>query len=246
MRLVVLLISGCSALVRVNFNEIPGLAGGEVGKPGVIVIQEWWGLTPQVEAHAEKIAAMGYRVLVPDIYKGASTVEAEEAHHMMANLDFPNAIREIAQGAAWLKEEGSPTVGVVGFCMGGALTLGALAASPDIVAGAPFYGVNFDLFGDLAGKAIQAHFGALDAFEGFADPGTAAKLQRTCPHAEVYVYDGVGHAFMNDTPSPFKTFEAREAKMGFPPFDRAQADLAWSRLFEFFNTHLSASSPPDL
>lgn len=64
----------------------------------------------------------------------------------MSNLDFPGAVDEIAAAAAHLKAEGSPTIGITGFCMGGALTMGGLAKSADIKCGAPFYGVNFGLF----------------------------------------------------------------------------------------------------
>lgn len=157
--------------------------------PGLILIQEWWGLTPQIEAHALKMVEAGYRVLVPDIYKGKVGVDAEEAHHLMSELDFPGAVAEISVAAAYLKQEGSVKVGIMGFCMGGALALGALAKSPDLVAGVPFYGVNFQLFdpADFAGKAIQAHFGLEDTFEGFADKATADKLMKAIPDAEVFV-----------------------------------------------------------
>jgi carboxymethylenebutenolidase len=100
-------------------------------------------------------------VLVPDIYKGKIGVDQEEAHHLMSNLDFPAAVEEIITAAAHLKKEGSPNVGIVGFCMGGALTLGALAKSVDLKCGAPFYGVNFGLFDpeDLKNKPVQVKEG---------------------------------------------------------------------------------------
>ena len=131
---------GLAALAPVQVSaEIPGLVGGPTGAPAVIVIQEWWGITEGIKEHAEKIAEMGgYRVLIPDIYKGKVGVDAEEAHHLMSNLDFPKAVSEISAAAAFLKAEGSPTVGVTGFCMGGALAMGAVAASPDISCAAPF------------------------------------------------------------------------------------------------------------
>jgi carboxymethylenebutenolidase len=94
---------------------------------------------------------------LPDIYKGKVGVDKEEAHHLMSNLDFPAAVKEIAAAAAYLKAEGSPTVGITGFCMGGALCMGGLAKSPDIKCGAPFYGVNFGLFdcAALKDKPVQ-------------------------------------------------------------------------------------------
>ena len=117
---------------------IPVLTAGPVGAPAVIVIQEWWGVTDTIKEHAAKIAEEGgYRVLIPDIYKGKMGVDKEEASHLMSNLDFQNAVKEISEAAAFLKNEGSPVVGITGFCMGGALTMGALAASPDASALAP-------------------------------------------------------------------------------------------------------------
>lgn len=237
-----------SSLAPVDFGA-PGLVGGPEGAPAVIVIQEWWGITDGIKDKAQKLADEGgYRVLVPDIYKGKVGVDAEEASHLMSTLDFQNAVREIAQAAAFLKAEGSPAVGVVGFCMGGALTMGALAASKDITCGAPFYGVNYGLFDiptQLVDKAVQGHFGELDSLEGFADAATGRKLQEDLRaagnrDAELFIYEGVGHAFMNDSPAPYASFEERLEKQGagFPPYDAAKAQLAWGRLLRFFDSNL--------
>ena len=220
---------------------------GAPGAPGVIVVQEWWGANDGIKAHAARIAAAGYRVLVPDLYKGKLALDAEEAHHNMSNLDFPAAAVELAQAAAHLKREGSPKVGIVGFCMGSALCLGAAAASADIVCAAPFYGVNYELFKpeDLLGKPVQGHVGQKDGLEGFSDMNTMGMLENKLraagnSNAEVFVYEGVGHAFMNESPAPFADFTARQAKMGdgFPPYDPKQAEFAWSRLVAFFDKHL--------
>lgn len=244
---VLVLFSGAEAmsLSKIEVAEgVPGLIGGaKVGSPAIIVIQEWWGLTPQIEEHALRIAKEGYRVFVPDIYKGKMGVDAEEASHLMSSLDFANAVEEISKAAAYLKSEGAPAVGVTGFCMGGALTLGALARSPDLIAGAPFYGVNFGLFTDeLNQKAIQGHFGQEDKLAGFADAETANQLKEKLPHADVFLYPKVGHAFMNESPAPFESFEDRSNKAGFPPYDPEVAELAWSRLFTFFHAHLAPTS----
>jgi len=230
-------------------SDIPGLIGGAApSSPAVIVIQEWWGITEQIKEHALRIAGEGYRVLIPDIYKGKVGVDTEEASHLMSTLDFPAAVKEIAAAASFLKAEGAPKVGVVGFCMGGALTMGSLAASDDLICGAPFYGVNFGLFDTkaLAGKPVQGHFGRLDSMAGFSDPATALKLEADLKaannaNAEVFVYDDVGHAFMNDKPAPFESFEARQESMNFPPYKPATAALAWSRLIDFFGKHLKSA-----
>jgi carboxymethylenebutenolidase len=231
-------------VIRLN-DAFDAYMSGPVGAPAVVVVQEWWGINEMIKAHALKIAEQGYRVLVPDLYKGKLCLDVEEAHHNMDNLDFPGAVAEIVQAAAFLKKEGSAKVGICGFCMGGALTMGGLAKSADIVCGAPFYGVNFGLFEctQLAQKPVQGHFGAEDTMAGFSDAATGKKLAAELQaagnaEAEVFIYERVGHAFMNSESAPFADFAERQAKLGFPPYDASQADLAWSRLFGFFTKHL--------
>lgn len=237
-------------------GSIPGLiAGHKPGSPAVIVIQEWWGIDPNIKKHAAHIAMDGrFRVLIPDLYKGKKGVTVEEAQHLMSELDFPTAVEEILEAVAYLKAEGAPRIGIVGFCMGGALTLGALAASDDLVCGAPFYGVNFDLFDikKLANKPIQGHFGALDTFKGFSDKEAAEKLKKALEDAgnkhqltEIFIYDDVGHGFMNDKPAPFKSFDERKEKLGFPPFNKMQVLLAWSHLELFLakSLHIPGEVP---
>ena len=102
-----------------------------------------------------------------------------------------------------------------------------------------FYGVNFDLL-DLAGTnlattPVQGHFGRLDDMAGFADVAAADQLRDSLPNVDaVYVYDDVGHAFMNDSPAPYPSFEARKEALGFVPFDERAATAAWKRLLDFY------------
>jgi carboxymethylenebutenolidase len=202
---------------------------------------------PQVKAHAQKLAASGYRVLIPDLYKGKVGVDKEEASHLMGHLDWMAAIAEIKEAAKYLKTaEGCRKVGITGFCMGGALALAGLAHSEDIVAAAPFYGLPKPQLADLSTvrKPVQGHYGAEDKMKGFSDPeaarATEATLKKAGAEAEFFVYPGVGHAFMNDNPAPYNSFEEREAAMGFPAYDETQAALAWERLQAFFAKHLKA------
>ena len=89
-------------------NDIPGYIAGDKGKPAVILVQEWWGVTDGIKEKAVKLAEKGnYRVLVPDLYKGKVGVDVEEASHMMGALDFPNAVKEIQEAASFLKSEGA-------------------------------------------------------------------------------------------------------------------------------------------
>src|SRR5262247_1368195 len=97
-------------------------AGGDKA-PGVVVIQEWWGLNDQIKGVADRVAALGYRALVPDLYKGKVTLDVAEAQHMMTNLDFADAATRNVRGAAQCLKQSSAKVGVVGFGMRGALTV---------------------------------------------------------------------------------------------------------------------------
>ena len=100
--------------------------------PGIVVIQEWWGLNDQIKGVAEKLAAAGYRALVPDLYRGKQALEANEAEHLMNDLNFGDAAGQDIRGAAqYLKATGSAKVGVNGSCMGGAMTLLAAVFVPE-------------------------------------------------------------------------------------------------------------------
>src|SRR6202789_2725465 len=108
--------------------------------PGIVVIQEWWGVNDQIRGVAERFATAGYRALVPDLYRGKSTVEAEEAHHLMTGLNFADAASQDVRGAVQFLKARSNKIGVTGFCMGGALTLLAACVAPEIDAAVAWYG----------------------------------------------------------------------------------------------------------
>src|SRR4051812_49998820 len=92
--------------------------------PGMVVVQEWWGLNDQIRGVADKLAKAGYRALVPDLYRGKMALEANEAKHLMEGLNFGDAAGQDIRGAVqYLKGSGSAKAGVTGFCMGGALTV---------------------------------------------------------------------------------------------------------------------------
>src|SRR4030095_9613894 len=108
--------------------------------PGVVVIQEWWGLNDHIKSIANRLAAAGYRALVPDLYRGKVTVEAQEAQHLMGNLNFGDAASQDIRGAVQYLKNQSPKVAVTGFCMGGALTLLAAVNVPEADAVVSWYG----------------------------------------------------------------------------------------------------------
>eukprot|EP00567_Pseudictyota_dubia_P013210 CAMPEP_0197438958 /NCGR_PEP_ID=MMETSP1175-20131217/5814_1 /TAXON_ID=1003142 /ORGANISM="Triceratium dubium, Strain CCMP147" /LENGTH=237 /DNA_ID=CAMNT_0042968779 /DNA_START=91 /DNA_END=804 /DNA_ORIENTATION=- len=226
-------------------------SGGLADKaPAVIVLQEWWGVNDQIKAHAQKVADMtGAEAIVPDLYKGKIGLDAEEASHLMDNLDFKNAVDEIETLCKDLqKDDADRKIGVTGFCMGGALTLAtaALVEKP-LAACAPFYGIPPAELCDVATirskTPIQGHFGDLDGFEGFTCPKSVAALEEKLGAAkgddlkpcEILHYEKEGHAFMN---TDAFSVEQRKA-LNFPgDFDPETQKLAWSRLSDFLKKNL--------
>src|SRR5712664_1498661 len=108
---------------------------------GIVVIQEWWGLNDQIKKTADRFAGAGYRALVPDLYRGKVATAADEANHLMANLNFPDAATQDIRGAVQYLKQTSKKVAVGGFCLGGALTLLSAVRVPEMDAGACFYGI---------------------------------------------------------------------------------------------------------
>lgn len=192
-----------------------------------------------IKGHAEKIAAQGYRCLVPDLYHGKVGVDREEATHLYTNLDWPRAVEEMKQAVEYLKEQGATKVGAIGFCMGGALSLAA-AQHCGIDCAAPFYGVpSSQLCQPEAIKVpVALHFGELDDHKGFSDPDTAhsfaEKVNAAGGSAEVYIYEKCGHAFLNTGAEAV----AKRQYMGFAEPPKEQQELAWNRVFAFFEQHL--------
>ena len=186
--------------------------------------------------HAAHVAARGYRVLVPDLYRGKLSLEAAEAMHLMTSLDFPGAVQDIAGAAGHLKAEGSRKVACIGFCMGGALSLAAgVLAAGAVDAAVPFYGVPPPALCDLAQLKVPVlgHYGALDT--GTTGDRVAAGIAAAGVAGTVHVYDGVGHAFMNASPAG----NERRAKLGQGAHVQAAVELAWQRTFAFLEEQLA-------
>ena len=109
--------------------------------PGIVVIQEWWGLNDQIKGVADRLAEAGYRALVPDLYRGKLALEANEAEHLMSELNFGEAAGQDIRGAVqYLKSTASSKVAVTGFCMGGALTVLSACIVPELDATVVWYG----------------------------------------------------------------------------------------------------------
>ncbi|GAB1389077.1 MAG: hypothetical protein AMXMBFR78_32380 [Rubrivivax sp.] len=199
------------------------------GAPGVVVIQEWWGLNEQIRGVAERLAAAGYRALVPDLYRGQSTLEAEEANHLMTGLDFGAAASQDIRGAVQHLKKGSPRVAVTGFCMGGALTVLSAVLVPEVDASVVWYGMPPLEFVDAAKiKApMLAHWGTQDEFFGEA----AVDALEARLHEAKVDYTGhrylAHHAFANETAQGPRRIPATQ-------YDAAWAQVAWDRTLRFF------------
>lgn len=193
--------------------------------PGVVVIQEWWGLNDQIKGVAERLASLGYRALVPDLYKGKLALDMAEAKHMMTNLNFGDAANQDVRGAAQYLKQSSAKVGVVGFCMGGALTVLSAMYVKEADACSSWYGFPPEQAGDpkTIRTPLQLHLAEKDqAFSPDAARVLEGNLKAgNVPH-ESHWYDA-GHAFFNEKG---------------PNHNAACAKLAWERTTEFFAKHL--------
>jgi carboxymethylenebutenolidase len=215
---------------RADGKTCPGyLATPKTGSsaPGFVCIQEWWGLNEQIKKTGDRLAEAGYRALVPDLYRGKIAKAADEASHLMANLNLADAAEQDIRGAVQYLKQSSKKVSVGGFCMGGALTIFAAVRVPEMDAGACFYGIP-----DLPAEEIKTikiplicHFANKD---GWITPAKVndleAALKQSKSQFEIYRYDAQ-HAFMN------------EARPGV--YDAASAKLAWDRTLKFLKDVLA-------
>lgn len=202
------------------------LADAGAKRPCVVVIQEWWGLNEQICSVADRFASAGFTALAPDLYQGRVTQKPDEASHLMNGLDFPGATHQDIRGAAqYLKKMGGQ-VGVMGFCMGGALAIAAAVHVPEVSAAVCFYGLPPREFADPADIQIpfQGHFANQDDWvTPQAVDGLEKAMQAAGRHPEIYRY-AAHHAFFN--------------QLRPEVYDPACAALAWERMLGFLGRHL--------
>jgi carboxymethylenebutenolidase len=200
--------------------------------PGVIVIQEWWGLTDHIAGIANRLASEGFVALAPDLFGGPTTHDADEAGKLMGELPVERAAQDLGGAVDFLLAHDAVTsskVGAVGFCMGGGFVLLLAAQQGDkIGAAVPFYGVGPAVPNSYLGlsAAVLGHYGEQDQMYP-PDQAKALEQQiRAESGAEVtFYFYPAGHAFHND-----------ENLMG--TFDPENAKLAWSRTVEFLKSQL--------
>jgi carboxymethylenebutenolidase len=200
--------------------------------PGVVVIQEWWGLVPHIRAVADRFAQAGFTALAPDLYHGAHATEPDEAVKLLMGLAMDQAAKDIAGAADYLADHDAVTgkIGTVGFCAGGSLALWSATLSEKVVAAVGFYPVMpwermRPEWPNYAGKAAVIH---CDGEHGPDAPGIQAAtkaIEAAGGTITVYEYAGTEHAFFND--------DRPEV------FDQEASASAWARTIEFLRANLA-------
>jgi carboxymethylenebutenolidase len=219
-------MGGMTEFARPDGGKTKGyLAIAGQGRPGIVVIQEWWGLNDQICGAADRFARAGYNALAPDLYKGRLTTEPDEANHLMTGLDFADATHQDLRGAAQHLQAQSGKVAVMGFCMGGALAIAAVVHVPEFTAGVCFYGIPPKAFADPAKIRVplQGHFANKD---DWCTPAAVDDLEKALKTAgvrhEIYRYDAA-HAFANERSAAY---------------DVSCANQAWERMAAFLGAQL--------
>ncbi|HYB24044.1 MAG TPA: dienelactone hydrolase family protein [Solirubrobacteraceae bacterium] len=205
---------------------------GEAG-PAVIVLQEWWGVDEHIRSICDRLAGEGFYALAPDLYRGETTDQPNEAQQKMMALSMAEAEKDMCGAADYLAAQPGvrgPGVGAIGFCLGGGLAIWAAATCPNIAAAVTYYYVMPHGKPDFSGIKcpVLGHFGTADEFI----PPDAAKALETeirDAGAEVsfHFYDGAGHAFFNDT-----------NRLG--TYDAGHAQTSWERTVSFLRSALAS------
>jgi carboxymethylenebutenolidase len=198
---------------------------------GLVVVQEYWGLNDHMKSLCDRFAQAGFVALAPDLFHGKLPATKEQAGQIMGALDKKKAVSEIGDAATFLRGHArySGKVGVIGFCLGGALALMAARGVDGLAAVVPFYGLPSDMppdaFESMTRVPIQAHFAKRD---DWAKASVAEEIQKKVRSGggemDLYVYDA-GHAFMRSSDPQV--------------YDAPSAKLAWARAVEFLKKHLS-------
>jgi carboxymethylenebutenolidase len=199
---------------------------------GIVMLEEWWGVDDRIKATADRLASHGFTVLVPDLFRGRSAATGDEANHLMEGLDFNDAATQDIIGAEkYLREHGAARVGVMGFCMGGALAMMSVMQGANFDAASVWYGYPPPEAGDPGTIRIplQGHFATQDSFFGIDGvDAVERKLKDAGVAYEFHRYDAK-HGFYN-TGEP--------GKGGLGHYHREHAETAWRRTVEFFDRTL--------
>jgi carboxymethylenebutenolidase len=221
----------------ISFNGGPEnyegyLAPSKTGAgPGIIVLQEYWGLVPHIKDICDRFANEGFTALAPDLYKGDSTTDPSEAATLMQALNISETEQILSKAILCLlsrTEVSSQRVGVIGFCMGGQLAMFAAASNPVISACVNFYGIHPKVqpsYRDLNGPVL----GLFAEHDNYASPDAVKALDMELtllekPH-DFHTYPGTHHAFFNDTRPEV--------------YDAEASGDAWGRTLAFFRENIA-------
>lgn len=198
--------------------------------PGVIVIQEYWGLVDHIKDLADRFASEGFVALAPDLYGGAVAKEPDEAGKLMMSLNIAESEKILSKAVDHLLAEpatASRTVGVIGFCMGGQLSLFAASVNERVSACVDFYGIHPNVHPDYS-RLRGPVLGIFAEDDAYAGPEAVAALDEALTRAgkahEFHTYAGTHHAFFNDTRPTV--------------YDPAAATDSWRRVLAFFREHV--------
>jgi carboxymethylenebutenolidase len=223
-------MSGNMIEFAANGRNAPGyLSAPSGGGPGLIVVQEWWGLVDHIRDVADRFAAEGFVVLAPDLYRGDVATSSDEAGHKLIGLDIPSVSAELRAAAQYLQAQPGVTgkkVAVVGFCMGGQLAMLGGCDHPDLIGPTVnFYGIHPKVTLDVEklGAPVLAHFGKRDDFTPLAtSEALVQRIRDAGKDITAHFYD-TQHAFFNDTRPEV--------------YDAEAARLAWTRTLAFLREH---------
>jgi carboxymethylenebutenolidase len=224
---------------EIEFPTSAGSAPGYLAEPaaghgpGVIVLQEWWGLDEHIRSICDRLAADGFYALAPDLYRGETATQPSEAQQKMMALKMGEVEQDMCGAADYLAVQpgfDGSGVGALGFCLGGGLAVWAAATCPNIAAAVTYYYVMPHGKPDFTGISgpVLGHFGTADEFIPTDD---AEKLEAELKDAGVettfHHYQGAGHAFFNDT-----------NRLG--TYDHDLAEQSWERTVGFLRSALAS------
>ncbi|HUM18547.1 MAG TPA: dienelactone hydrolase family protein [Candidatus Nitrosotalea sp.] len=196
--------------------------------PGVLVIQEWWGLVGHIKNVCDRFATAGYSALAPDLYHGQTATEPDAAGKLFMALNIERAEKDLAGAAKYLAGHSSTSkLGAVGFCMGGQLALFAGCTNTSVGAVVDFYGIHPNVkpvYSRLSGPVL----GLFAEKDAFVTPQTAREVEAGIKAAgkqiEVHIYPGVDHGFFNDERADV--------------YNKPAAEDAWRRTLDLFKKTL--------
>ncbi len=203
--------------------------------PGVVVLQEWWGLVPHIKDVADRFAAAGYVALAPDLYHGESTTSPDQAGKLMMSLNIAQTQKELDAVIDFLSNHQAVSpkkIGTVGFCMGGQLSLYAASKNDKVNACVVFYGIHPHFEPDLA-NIKAAVLGLYAEKDPFVPLESVKKLEETLKSlgktVEIKIYPNLDHAFFNDS---------RKDAYNKSVYNKEAAEDAWQRVLSLYKEHL--------